>query len=977
MAVQPQSKNPSPPPSTIKVQENPKSKNRLELKILHFNCRGLTSEERLWEFENELNKIKWEIVGLAEVRKKGEELVKRKNGNYFYYFGETAGQKGVGWYIKGEIWNKIVEIKKINERICMLKLELEEKINISIIQVYAPTLDSTEEEKNLFYGKLIETLEKEKEFYTVIMGDWNSKTGKRNSDECCMGMFGIGDRNENGDRLIDFALNYNLKIANTFFNKKESRKWTWVSPNRLTRNEIDHFLINDRSVVRDVSVLANFNFPSDHRIVRIKLEIPNKAKMRRWCKFREEKKVVIPVYKVSEAKEYMKKEFEKAIKSGGQKGVQEKYDNLVMIIKETERKFGEEKKECRTDDKISRNTKDLIERRGRMGKIRKMTPVQKVEWAELRKLIRKEIRKDCKLYEERRVIEIIEETWSTKKVWRELTVSRKVTVGLKDKGGKMITNRESLLNEATDFYKKLYAKSDTEPERGRTEDQLEEESDIFPPILKEEIEYGIKSLKKGKAPGLDKIDNETIKTFAAELIDPLESILTDIVEEETIPRQWKESEIILIPKKGDKHDLNNYRPISLTSNKHKLFAKILKNRIYNQLEANQSPEQAGFRKGFSTVDHIHTLNQLIEKAREYQIEMHLIFIDFRKAFDTVSQGYLWRALRRQRIDRKAINLIENSYAGAKARIKLDKAGKFFNVERGVKQGDPLSPNLFNALLEEIFRGLNWEKKGLRVQGKNLNHLRFADDIVLISESKAEIQEMCVELVEESQKRGLEFNIDKTKYMSNIEGGEICIGGNKLEKVKEYVYLGQIMSFEEKMDKEINARKNQAWKAYWSLKRIFKSKMSLKAKMKIMVSCIVPVIVYGAQTWNLTQKQTNNLQSLQRRIIRSIMGIKRSERVRNEELMEKAGMEDITTTVRKLKIKYAGHLAREDHNKWCKSVTEWTPYECKRRRGRPGKRWRDEIEQKLGVLWGRSAQDRRVWQKIGEAYALERASGKRY
>ena len=79
---------------------------------MHYNTRGLASEERLHEFEIVLDKIDWDIVGLSEVRKEGEWLIRRKNRNYLYYYGETKGQKGVGFYIRGEIWEKVEEIKK-------------------------------------------------------------------------------------------------------------------------------------------------------------------------------------------------------------------------------------------------------------------------------------------------------------------------------------------------------------------------------------------------------------------------------------------------------------------------------------------------------------------------------------------------------------------------------------------------------------------------------------------------------------------------------------------------------------------------------------------------------------------------------------------------------------------------------------------------------------------------------------------------
>ncbi len=70
----------------------------MSLRVLHYNCRGLTNEERMTEFETALDKIKWDVVGTSEIRKQGEGLLRRNNGNHFYYFGETKGSRGGGYH---------------------------------------------------------------------------------------------------------------------------------------------------------------------------------------------------------------------------------------------------------------------------------------------------------------------------------------------------------------------------------------------------------------------------------------------------------------------------------------------------------------------------------------------------------------------------------------------------------------------------------------------------------------------------------------------------------------------------------------------------------------------------------------------------------------------------------------------------------------------------------------------------------------
>ena len=133
-------------------------------------------------------------------------------------------------------------------------------------------------------------------------------------------------------------------------------------------------------------------------------------------------------------------------------------------------------------------------------------------------------------------------------------------------------------------------------------------------------------------------------------------------------------------------------------------------------------------------------------------------------------------------------------------------GGKFAIEKGVRQGDPFSPNLFNRVLEEIFRNLNWENKGLAIKkwGDNLfeytrlNNLRFADDIVLIARNEKELEGMAEDLRRESNEMGLTMNLTKTKIMSNIKNlNSVELNGTKIESVKKYRYLGQILSTERK------------------------------------------------------------------------------------------------------------------------------------------------------------------------------------
>ena len=229
-------------PDNVQPSKTPR-KNRKKyknLKILYFNCQGLANETRLYELENALQSTKYDIIGLSEIKRCGERMIVRNNGNVFYYYGETIGYRGVGFYISNRLVNHISEIKGVSERIACLKMKVDKNTNLLIIQVYAPTTVAEEKITEEFYKLLEETYEKEKEYYTIIMGDWNAKIGNEGQKHPNIGKFTIGNTNENGEKLINFMLKFNLKLGGSYFKKRAGRKWTWLSPDGNTKNEIDH-----------------------------------------------------------------------------------------------------------------------------------------------------------------------------------------------------------------------------------------------------------------------------------------------------------------------------------------------------------------------------------------------------------------------------------------------------------------------------------------------------------------------------------------------------------------------------------------------------------------------------------------------------------------------------------------------------------------------------------------------------------------
>ena len=155
---------------------------------------------------------------------------------------------------------------------------------------------------------------------------------------------------------------------------------------------------------------------------------------------------------------------------------------------------------------------------------------------------------------------------------------------------------------------------------------------------------------------------------------------------------------------GDMRDIKCYRPISLLTHMYKLFTRILQKRMEKVLDKNRSGEQAGFRKGYSTVDHLHTINQLIEKCNEFKRPICIGYIDYEKAFDSIEHEAIFKALGSIGINETYITILEDIYRGATARIHMDnQVSEEIPILRGVRQGDPTSSKLFTATSQEVFK----------------------------------------------------------------------------------------------------------------------------------------------------------------------------------------------------------------------------------------------------------------------------------
>ncbi|PSN37775.1 hypothetical protein C0J52_15856 [Blattella germanica] len=213
-----------------------------------------------------------------------------------------------------------------------------------------------------------------------------------------------------------------------------------------------------------------------------------------------------------------------------------------------------------------------------------------------------------------------------------------------------------------------------------------------------EVEMTIEKLKMYKASGIDGIPAELKKSGEEKLRKKIHRLLNLIWKQEAFPNEWRESVIIAIYKKRDKTDCNNYRGISLLSTSYKISTNILVSRLTPYIDEIIGDHQCAFKRNRSTIDSIFSVRQILEKKWEYNCTVHQLYVDFKMAYDSIKREKLYSIVMNFGIPKKLVRLIGMCLNGTKSRVRVGKQVSYiFEIHNGLKQGDALSPLLFNLL----------------------------------------------------------------------------------------------------------------------------------------------------------------------------------------------------------------------------------------------------------------------------------------
>nr|ADI61821.1 endonuclease-reverse transcriptase [Bombyx mori] len=919
---------------------------RKQQRISTWNVNGLLQAGKLSIVEKEMENHNLSILGICETHMRNNGHFKTSTGNTVYFSGnENSSRNGVAIVLPPYLNQYVLGYHPISDRILTLKLNTKPFIT-NVIQIYAPTAQAKYEDIDDFYHSLDATLGSiPNREITFIPGDWNAKVGETTADghiRRTVGNFGLGKRNDRGERFLEFCVEKDLTILNTCFQHHARRLYTWKSPGDRFRNQINYILINSRwrSTVSNVKTYPGADCGSDHVLLVANFRLRLKAQKRKMQfidpdkqdSFRNalEKQLLGTTPPASESAEGLWQRLKSSIASA---------------VSETVPKQAKQKRSMW----ISNDTWELIERR------RTCTGSDKIEnYNALSKDIKQRCRRDKNIFIENiyKGIESHSLKLQSSDLFKKVRLLSKKykakTWVIGDEDGDSITDLQLITERWRRYCESLYKNPTNDTTCGPDfvwADIVQE-----PSILHSEIKATLKKLKDNKAPGHDNITAETLKHSATQGIDVLHKICNHIWQNGEWPDDWRSSIILphkkALHKKGSTKDCNNYRTLALISHASKILLHIINSRIRHFLDWQIPQEQAGFVKGRGTREQILNIRQLIERCHEFDTPIILCFVDYSKAFDCVGWNCLWRVLQELGVPMHLKAFLQSLYYGSQGTVRVDYTmSNRFNFRRGVRQGCILSPILFNIYGEYIMRKTleNWDG-GITIGGVKVTNLRYADDTTLLATTEAEMTELLNRMEHIGLEMGLALNRSKTKIMVVDRTKKLELSGTlNLELVDNFIYLGSNINNTGSSELEVRRRIGMAKGAMTQLGKIWKDhNITQKTKTKLVLTLVFSIFIYGAETWTLKAADRKRVDAFEmwcwRRMLRIPWTAKRSNQSILDQLQIKTRL---STLCLRRALEYFGHIARKTPDS-LERLFVTGKHRGKETRGRSPTGWFDQI-----------------------------------
>ena len=876
---------------------------------------------------------------------------------------------------------------------------------IHILSCYAPTFAANRTDKEKFKDEVQQAMNAipPSECY-VIMGDFNARVGSRLNDDdpwtSVRGPHGFGDINDSGRELLTFLAINEATLCNTWFCKKDIYKQTWKHPKTKKWHCIDFAIMRQRDRKRclDACVKRGAECNSDHQLLRIKMKMTGKRGYQQPRNKKHKRFNVSHLTSRAEADRQPYRELvcrkvtDAWVKEGN---VEEQWSAIKTgLVGAAEEVLGHE--ERRQPDWFRDNVdvlEPLFQQRNQLYTkwLGSGNTIDRQKFVKARLDARKALRNTKDTWFRSKADATQQRRFGGKEAWQSIRDMQRACRGLISQRTGTIKDEEGYPCTSVDAQQQRWRRHFTgilnvESQYNHEELDRIRQRPMRPKLTElpsmEELVGAIGKLKNGKAGGSSGIRPEMVKVacqdpgFADQLLDLVHTTWKD----QLVPKDWTDAVLIPIPKKGDLSKCDNWRGISLLDVVGKVIARILQDRLQKLAEDELPESQCGFRKGRGCSDMIFAIRQLVEKSWEHRTKAFFLFIDLKKAYDSVPREALWQVLHKLGIPDPTIQLIKAFHQDMQATIQLDgKTLEPIDVDNGLRQGCCMAPVLFNlyacVFVERwLARIENLDGVGLTLKYKHdqklfrrytrnaeetrLTELQFADDAALLAKTREGAENAIRMYMEVANDFGLSVSIPKTKLM--VSGREaraedsapIPTGDEQVESVTEFTYLGSVISSTGRMQPDIDKRIAQASRAFGALRQpVFNNRdLRVETKREVYQACVLSILLYGAECWTPLRKDLKRLDSFHHRCIRKTLGITNQQQwdkhITSQSIRRQWGdIETMSEKVTKRRLEWLGHLARMPDNRTPKvSLFSWLPEP--RPQGGPPKRWRDVIRSDL-------------------------------
>ena len=859
------------------------SKNLKQLKIAHWNCFKLT-QSRHFELENFLNFFKPDIFSLQEIKLNEEEV--RLNLNFHGYTAYINTRKvspehggGVAVLIRSDIPHSPINVIDESLEIVGLKVELNE-VCFDFFSLYSPP------NQVIPYEFFIDLEVKKSEF--ILVGDLNSKTKT----------IGCKSRDQSGD-ILDQILNdtsfiiHNNESPTYFQFRNDIRILKEKDRNIPQYAEILDLVLSSSSLsnkIQNFEVQIDHQMTSDHCPITFSFELEKSYKLDKnenktrlnfakadWALFRklleETAKVIsestLYSLNIDQLNDLITKHLLDAVEKSIPKYINRGKNSLPKYIVDMIKQKREIRKEMKK--KNSGNLKTFYNR------------------------LTSQIKVLIKEYREKLWLNMFEKFGpypvSSRLFWQKINLARSskqsAAIPTLIKDSVEYKSDEEKSGVFASMLSEIYSANDNEHDFDENiKHQINEEvkllnfSDDFLPFSTFDLVKAIQKIKVGSSPGEDTLHNILLKNIPYDYLNRVLSVLVNRAVSTGIPNEWKKAKIIMIPKHdGKSKDPEKYRPISLTSCLGKLVERLIKKRLYNQLEGKKffAKQQSGFRNKKGASDSLLFFTQKISETLNREKKACGIFFDISKAFDKVWHNGLVYKLIKLNVPSYILKYIIDFLKDRKFRVCVgDSMSKVCEILCSVPQGSVLGPLLFLIFINDI----------PLADSKHISYSSlFADDLATLffynkkGKIKVKIKAYLKSLVSWLFKWRLKMNASKCSYIifsgagsRNTEKFEMNFGNGNIPYNPNPIFLGvtfdEFLNFKDHTDNLVTrARKRLNIIKIFSHKSWHLSHVTLKGVYNAIISSIFNYSFFAVA--RIAKTNLEKLQRIQNRAIRSI------------------------------------------------------------------------------------------------------------